>query len=232
MDFFEAIKARRSVRKYKKQPVPDEVINKALDAALIAPNSSNLQPWEFYWVRSEDKKSKLVEACLSQGAATTADQLIVFVSRIDTWKKHANQIIEHGKANERSPSSLIKYYTKLIPFFYRQDPFGILGCIRSVMFFTLGLFRPMMRGPRFKKDLFEVVSKTTALACENFMLAIAAQGYGSCPMEGFDERRVKKLLKLNSKSHVVMVISVGAVDPDGIWGEQFRVPRDQVVFTV
>ena len=45
MEFFEVVKARRSVRQYTEEPVPEEVIQKALDAALIAPNSSNLQSW-------------------------------------------------------------------------------------------------------------------------------------------------------------------------------------------
>jgi nitroreductase len=84
MNFFEVIEKRRSVRRYTEKKVPDEVIEKALDAALKAPNSSNLQPWEFYWVKSPDKKSALVDSCLFQGTAKTADHLIVAVSRVDT----------------------------------------------------------------------------------------------------------------------------------------------------
>ena len=59
MDFFELVNKRRSVRKFKDEKVPKEVITKSLDAALLAPNSSNLQPWEFYWVRTAEKKKKL-----------------------------------------------------------------------------------------------------------------------------------------------------------------------------
>ena len=47
MEFFEVVKARRSVRKYTSAVVPDLVIQKALDAAVMAPNSSNLQAWNF-----------------------------------------------------------------------------------------------------------------------------------------------------------------------------------------
>lgn len=47
MDFFEVVQKRRSVRKFTATAVPEAVIEKAIDAALIAPNSSNLQPWEF-----------------------------------------------------------------------------------------------------------------------------------------------------------------------------------------
>ena len=37
--------------------------------------------------------------------------------------------------------------------------------------------------------------KTTALACQNFMLSMRAYGFDTCPMEGFDSSRLKKILK-------------------------------------
>ena len=58
MDFFEVVKKRRSVRKFNDSEVPQDVMRKCLKASLLAPNSSNLQPWEFYWVRSLKKKKK------------------------------------------------------------------------------------------------------------------------------------------------------------------------------
>jgi len=47
LDVFEAIKGRRSVRKYKADPVPEELIEKILEAGRWAPSGSNIQPWEF-----------------------------------------------------------------------------------------------------------------------------------------------------------------------------------------
>ena len=57
MDFFEAVNKRRSVRKFKNTEVPETVMRKCLKASLKAPNSSNLQPWEFYWIRNQEKKA-------------------------------------------------------------------------------------------------------------------------------------------------------------------------------
>ena len=51
IDFFELNDKRRSVRKFFNETIPGEVIIKALNAALPAANSSNLQPWKFYWVK-------------------------------------------------------------------------------------------------------------------------------------------------------------------------------------
>ena len=47
MDAMEAILTRRSIRKYTKQPVSDEVLKKLLEAAMCAPSASNRQPWCF-----------------------------------------------------------------------------------------------------------------------------------------------------------------------------------------
>ena len=72
MEFFELVNKRRSVRKFTNEKVPSEVIRKCLRTAVLAPNSSNLQPWEFYWIRSLEKKEAIVSACFSQNAAKTA----------------------------------------------------------------------------------------------------------------------------------------------------------------
>lgn len=94
----------------------------------------------------------------------------------------------------------------------------------------VGLFRPVPRGPHSRSELFNVVTKTTALACENMMLALVAEGYASCPMEGFDEYRVKNILKLGRSAQVVMILAVGREDEGGVFGDQVRVPKDWVVF--
>jgi nitroreductase len=232
MEFEQVIKTRRSVRKYTDESVPDSVIEKALEHALLAPNSSNLQPWEFYWVDSETNKKQIVDACLFQGAATTAKHLIVAVSRIDTWQKHRDQILDNSDKNSAAWPKIKNYYTKIIPFFYRQDPLGINTLMRKIILPLTALKKASMRKPVTRSDLFEVVSKTTALACQNFMLSIVDQGYACCPMEGFDEKRVKKLLNLNSDCHVVMIISVGKEHPEGIWGKQFRVDKHQVIHKI
>lgn len=232
MDFFSTVQRRRSVRKFTAEPVPPQVIHQALDAALLAPNSSNLQPWEFYWVKSSDKKAKLVKFCFSQGAAATAQELIVAVSRVDTWKRNKQIILQGIQRGGTVPKQLDDYYNKIVPMAYLQDAFGILGLLKWLVFSVVGIFSPVPRSPRFRSELFEVVTKTTALACENLMLAIAALGFDSCPMEGFDEKRVKKLLGLGRKTRVVMVIGIGRGDPAGIYGERFRIEKNLVVHEV
>ena len=130
MDFFDLVNKRRSVRKFSNEKVPEKVIIKSLKAALLAANSSNLQPWEFYWVRDIDKKEKLVEACFSQNAAKTAQELIVAVSRIDTWKRNRDLVLEDYKNKDKLLPIIEKYYRKAVPLSYFHVPFGVSGIIK------------------------------------------------------------------------------------------------------
>jgi len=232
MDFFELIEKRRSVRKFSNESIPDRVIKKALKAGLLAANSSNLQPWEFYWVKNKNKKDSLIKACFSQNAAKTAQELVVAVSRIDTWQRNKELILKDYKEKGTLLPIIERYYNRLIPISFIHDRIGILGLVKkiiSIVIYFFGFFKPVPRGPIFKHDVFEIVTKTTALACQNFMMALVAQGYDSCPMEGFDHKRVKKILNLNSMSHVVMVLGIGKADPKGIYGERFRIDDDLVI---
>ena len=96
--FDSIVNRRRSNRRFDPEvPVPDAVIEKALQHAILAPNSSNIHCWEFYWIRSAEEKKRMAAYCLGQGAATTAQQMVVFVTRQDLWKKGQNGITSASK---------------------------------------------------------------------------------------------------------------------------------------
>lgn len=232
MDFFDVVKKRRSVRKFTNSEVPQDVMRKCLEASLLAPNSSNLQPWEFHWIRSEEKKEQVIEACFSQNAAKTAKELVVAVARIDTWKRNRNLIIEEYKKQNKLLPIVNRYYNKVIPFAYWHDRFGITGILKRIFYVFVnlyGYFKPVPRGPIYKHELFETVIKTTALACQNFMMSLVAEGFDSCPMEGFDEKRIKKILELNWSCRIVMIFGVGKADENGIYGKRFRIDKKLVI---
>jgi len=82
----ETIKARRSIRKYTKEPVSDEHIQTLLEAAMAAPSASNIQPWEFVVVRDEALRRKLSQT--HQWSHMAADAPVVFVVLGDERKSH------------------------------------------------------------------------------------------------------------------------------------------------
>ena len=72
MTLIEAINYRRSVRNYKSLALDTEKVKHCLELATLAPNSSNMQLWEFYHITSPEILKKLAVACLNQETATTA----------------------------------------------------------------------------------------------------------------------------------------------------------------
>lgn len=232
-DFEKVVRNRRSVRVYDGTPVPEAVMRKCLELALLAPNSSNLQPWEFYWVRTPEKRARLVEACFSQNAARTAAELIVCVGRIDTVFPHARQMLSTLEAGTpKVPRSVRDYYTKIVRMAYTTGPLSIAAPLKWLLFTALGFFRVVPREPLGRPGLKLWAAKSTALACENLMLAFSAHGFDTCPMEGLDSKRVKRLLGLPRSSVVVMAISVGKRAPDGVYGPRVRFPSSQFLHEV
>ncbi len=65
MTFMELARTRRSVRRYKPDPIPRKVIDKCIEAARIAPSACNSQPWKFIVFESQKEKAKLSEAAFS-----------------------------------------------------------------------------------------------------------------------------------------------------------------------
>ena len=85
----EAIAYRRSVRAYTDEALDDDIVKDCIQQATLAPTSSNLQLWEFYHVTNKEKCKEIAKACFNQGAAKTADQLVVVVVRRDLWRSRA-----------------------------------------------------------------------------------------------------------------------------------------------
>jgi nitroreductase len=233
----EAIHYRRSVRIYDHEKSIDKtIVKKCIEQASLAPNSSNMQLWEFYHITSKDIIDKIAPFCFNQNAAKTAQQLVVFVVRKDLWKKRAKANLSFMDANfgannpKTKQSSREKvarnYYGKIIPFAY-ADFLGILGYFKFLMTLIIGLFKPIYREVR-KSDMRIVAHKTCGLAAQNFMLSMAAEGYDTCPMEGSDTWRIKNLLGLPFASEVNMIVSCGIRKPEGVYGDRFRIPFDEV----
>lgn len=227
-EFRKVVVSRRSVRRFDDTPLPDAVLEDCLDMALLAPNSSNLQPWEFHVVKLPELKKQLAKACLNQNAARTAQVLVVMVARTNTWGEHCDLMLKHWPDAE-IPPIVRNYYSKVAKIHYRQGPVNVFGWVKRSLAAVAGLRRPVPRGPFSHADMKVWAAKTVALAAGNFMLALRAHGFDSCPMEGFDERRVRKLLRLPSDAFVVMVVGCGSRASDGVYHARIRFERERFV---
>ena len=57
----ELVKKRRSIRKFKPEPIPYEYVDKIIEAARWAPSGANSQPWEFIIVKKQELRDKIIE---------------------------------------------------------------------------------------------------------------------------------------------------------------------------
>lgn len=82
MDTMEAMRAWRSVSKFKPTPIPEQKLQTILNAARLAPSAENIQPWKFVIVNDEDVKREIARAC--QDAKFLVDAPIVTVACADS----------------------------------------------------------------------------------------------------------------------------------------------------
>ena len=85
MDVHSAIKKRRSIRSYKPDTIPDEIMEKLLEAIQLAPSGGNRQPYRFIVVRNPGTKEKIAAACRwypgrPQGQGFIAEAPVVIVA--------------------------------------------------------------------------------------------------------------------------------------------------------
>ena len=226
--FFEVVASRRSVRAFRTDPVPDEVLERCLGAAMMAPSSSNLQPWEFVLVRSEPARAEANRICFDQPSVRSAPLLLAVVAHRDTWRRNRDEVLRIHRSRGAVRPVLERYYRRLIPLVYRTGPFGLTGGSKRILSRIASLFRP---APNLhsRADVRVMVHKSTALAAATLMLAFRAEGFDSCPIEGFDPWRAKRLLGLPRGAEVCMFMAVGMRAEKGVWWERALLPRDWTV---
>ena len=77
MDTLQTILERRSIRQYKKEPIPEDHLKQILEAMRQAPSAANRQPWHFIVVRDPQQKQRVASACNDQMWLADADCIIV-----------------------------------------------------------------------------------------------------------------------------------------------------------
>ena len=232
----EAIEYRRSVRVFdNKKDIDSEIVKRCIEQATLAPNSSNLQLWEFYHVTDSELIKNISTACFDQPAAKTARQFVIPVVRKDLWKKRIDSNVafiqsEFEKSKNKDEKKMIgaiSYYKKILPKFYGIGSFN--GWLNYMFNYFKGVNKVVYRQVK-KSDMRIVAHKSTALAAQNFLLSMSGCGYDTCTMEGFDSHRIKKILGLPKTAEISMIIGCGIRTPKGVYGPRFRVPFDEIYF--
>jgi nitroreductase len=225
------ISQRRAVKLFEPVEISKDLRQQILNAARHAPSSFNLQPYRFYWVQSDVKKATVAKLCLSQKPAETASALIVAVADLKSLSVTSQDQLEWMRTSNLTEEKIRDYErkAKIGRILFKPGPLGIFAAIKWALFRLLNLRMVIGMPPLFRQDLFKWATKSTSLACQNLMIAAEALGMNTCPMEGFDNRRLSRYLDLSARHHeIVMVIALGKKSSD--YNEpQWRRPLDATV---
>jgi Nitroreductase len=210
--------------------VPENVIPRCLASAQLAPNSSNSQVGRAHWVRHPEKRRELAPHVHGPtGPPSLLQSSWIFVARPDRWREHNEWMIRRLKSDPKTPAKGLQYFEKITKLVYTLGPWGVFRPFKWLWFTVRGWSTPTPREPLSLAQLATWAHKSTALACAHYMLALRAEGYDSCPMEGFDAWRVRRLLGLPRGAKITMVISAGRRAEGGVYGPRFRFDLDTFV---
>jgi nitroreductase len=180
----EAMENRRSIRKYKLDPVPGEFIKQILESARLAPSGVNRQPWRFRVVTDPETKAKLREAAFNQKFVEQAPVVIVCCSDLLTFvkdtKKRLQELVDAGAI----PPAALEGYPQPD---YTED-WGVL------------------------KQFIPEAMFNTSIAIEHMILTATALGLGSCWIARIRGSVIQKILGLDKHIILNALLTIGYSD--------------------
>jgi len=199
MDLDEAIRERRSIRKYRADvPIPREDIEAIIEAGCWAPSSTNIQPWLFIVVEDRETIASMAKAVYDKFQAVSKEAL--------------------GKGEKR----LAAFFRFLRSYgsFFTDAPLVIVACgkpyenpvLKMPMATVVEKARELEHMDVDVKPLvIDTVQKSVAMAVQNMLLKAQSLGYGTCVMDApiAIEGTVREMLDIEDDLELVMVIPMG-----------------------
>jgi nitroreductase len=171
---------RRATPSFEDTPVPDADLLQILHAGLSSPSGYNLQPWRFVVVRDKEQKKKLRSASYNQAKVEEAPVVIVACGDQDGWRNGDLDEMLRQAREGGMPESFATAVQERVPGIFSNMPNKAVWITRQVM-----------------------------IAVTTMMLMAETLGYDTAPMEGFEEDRVREVLRLPLSHHVVALLAIG-----------------------
>src|SRR5215470_8014983 len=172
-DILEALFHRRAIKVFEPVQIPQALREQILDAARHAPSSFNSQPYRFIWVESPGRKASVAKLCMGQRPAETASALVVAVADIGSLTATSQAQSEWMRRNGFSDAKVRDFErtAKLGRILFMPGPFGIFGAAKWLILRIVHFWKIIGALPVARQGLFKWATKSTALACQNLMIA-------------------------------------------------------------
>jgi nitroreductase/dihydropteridine reductase len=191
MELLEKLKWRYAAKAMNGQKVPEEKIERILEAARLAPTSSGLQPFEIFVVKNQKIKEKIKPVAWNQSVITDCSHLLVFAA----WDTYTADRINYM--------------------------FDLTNDIRGFKNEGWEKYRQMLLNSYPQKDAeenFNHAAKQAYIAFSQAITAAAFEGVDATPIEGFDPAAVDKILGLREKGlRSVVLLPIGYRQEDKDW---------------
>jgi nitroreductase len=189
---------RRATPAFKPEPVPEELLRRALELGTVAPSGFNLQPWRFIVVRDPQLKRRLRSAAFGQRKVEEAPVMVIACGDTAAWKTgDLERMIADGLASGAIPDE--------------ETAESLRGSVADYLETV---------------DMGVWVTRQTMIAFSFLMLAAESLGLDTAPMEGFDERKVRAAFGIPETVRVVALLGIGRfAPPDEPFGGRFELDR-------
>ena len=187
MELSEAIEKRRSIRKFKSDPVPDEHIMALIESARLAPSGCNAQPWRFKIVKDSKTRKKLAEAAHNQSFIAQAPVVIVCCADVSGYLEGSESGIQDLGKIGAIEDRMVNIICADINESKKMDISEI--------------------GPR--------IAVNVAIAVEHMVLRALDFDLGTCWIRALEEGKVSEIFGWDENIYVVALLPLGypAEDP-------------------
>jgi nitroreductase len=178
----EAMERRRSIRKFRPDPVPDDCIRELLDAARLAPSGCNAQPWRFKIVTDPAIRQQLADAAHAQQFIADAPVVIVCCADIKGYL-------------DGTVSGI-------------QD-LGRIGAVENRIVEILVDRALQMKTSCTVQEIGPRIAANVIIAIEHMALRALDFGLGTCWIRLLDEQKVRKIFGWDENIAVVALLPLG-----------------------
>ena len=202
-DFMKAMDFRHACKAFDEtKKIPDETMRYILEAGRKSPSSFGQEGWKFLVITNEALKARLRPACWNQVQITSCSHLVVILAAIEDLRPRSG-VPAKRFARRPLPQEKIDAYIDLYSSFL-ADTFSS------------------------NEKTYAWSARQTYIALGNMMTAAACVGVDSCPIEGFEKKKVEEILELDTRKYQVSVIVPFGyrINPQS---EQMRLDFDEVV---
>lgn len=202
MQLLETLKWRYATKKMNGEPVPQEKVDRILEAAQLAPTSSGLQPFKILVITNSELKAKIQPIAFNQSQIIDGSHLLVFAAWDNYTAERIDNVFAYTASERGVPVSTFEDYRNRLKGLYLSRPAQVN---------------------------FEHAARQAYIA---FGLAIAAAAelrVDATPMEGFDNAALDELLGLPQQGlKSVTLLPLGYRDAENDWlvnQKKVRIPK-------